>query len=100
MELITPARFLSEAGATPKAWNRKMLDCDKLKILEYFGDSAKVFTQFDFKAHFFKTDVKSTSSRKEVNRLVAHYFSSSSSSVTSKSIPWALQKSSICFMAL
>lgn len=49
VELITPARFLSEAGATPKAWNRKMLDCDKLKILEYFGDSARVFSGVDIK---------------------------------------------------
>lgn len=49
VELITPARFLSEAGATPKAWTRKMLDCDKLKIVEYFGDSSKVFSGVDIK---------------------------------------------------
>lgn len=49
IELITPARFLSEAGATPKAWNKKMLECDKLKILEYFGDSSRVFSGVDIK---------------------------------------------------
>jgi hypothetical protein len=43
VELITPARFLNQAGATPKAWNRKMLDSDKIKVLFYSEDSSKIF---------------------------------------------------------
>ena len=34
--LISPARFLSNQGATPKAWNKKMLSDNRLKI-EYFN---------------------------------------------------------------
>ena len=43
VELITPARFLFNAGATPKAWNRKMLDDPHLKVLEYKQKSGEVF---------------------------------------------------------
>lgn len=48
-ELITPARFLNQAGATPKAWNKKMLDSNKIKVLFYSEDSAKVFNGVDIK---------------------------------------------------
>ena len=43
VELITPARFLFNAGATGKAWNEKMLNDEHLKVLYYEPDSAKVF---------------------------------------------------------
>ena len=43
VELITPARFLFNAGATPKKWNQKMLNDEHLKIVQYEGDSSKVF---------------------------------------------------------
>ena len=33
VELITPARFLFNAGGTPKQWNQKMLNDEHLKIL-------------------------------------------------------------------
>lgn len=49
VELITPARFLNQAGATPKAWNRKMLDSDKIKVLFYSEDSSKIFNGVDIK---------------------------------------------------
>ena len=49
VELITPARFLNQAGATPKEWNRKMLNSDKVKILFYSEDSSKVFNGVDIK---------------------------------------------------
>lgn len=35
VELITPARFLFNAGQTPKAWNAKMLEDPHLKVLSY-----------------------------------------------------------------
>lgn len=33
VELITPARFLFNAGRTPKNWNQKMLSDDHFKVL-------------------------------------------------------------------
>lgn len=44
VSFITPARFLYNAGATPKAWNKKMLEDEHLKIEYYEQDSSKVFT--------------------------------------------------------
>ncbi|HFI0305024.1 TPA: Eco57I restriction-modification methylase domain-containing protein [Streptococcus suis] len=47
--LITPARFLFNAGKTPKAWNQKMLADEKLKVVYYKQDSSKVFAGTDIK---------------------------------------------------
>ena len=41
--LITPARFLFNAGQTPKAFNQKMLNDEHLKVLHYEPDSKKIF---------------------------------------------------------
>lgn len=49
VELITPARFLNQAGATPKYWNKKMLNSSKLKVLFYSEDSSKIFNGVDIK---------------------------------------------------
>ena len=43
VELIHPARFLFNAGSTPKAWNKKMLSDAHFKVLEYNADVSKVF---------------------------------------------------------
>lgn len=43
VELITPARFLFNAGKTPKVWNKKMLDDEHLKVLFYNPDPNGVF---------------------------------------------------------
>ena len=43
VELITPARFLFNAGSTPKAWNNKMLQDKHFKVVTYEPDSGKVF---------------------------------------------------------
>lgn len=43
VELITPARFLFDAGKTPKSWNKKMLEDEHFKILQYESDATKVF---------------------------------------------------------
>lgn len=40
---ITPARFLFNAGKTPKAWNREMLDDPHVKVELYEQDSTKIF---------------------------------------------------------
>ena len=47
--LITPARFLFNAGQTQKEWNKKMLSDPHLKVLMYEQDSSKVFPNTDIK---------------------------------------------------
>lgn len=47
--LITPARFLFNAGQTPKHWNRKMLDDEHLRVAYYESDGRKVFPGADIK---------------------------------------------------
>jgi len=49
VELITPARFLFNAGATPKAWNKKMLNDKHFKVLYYEPKSNKIFSNTDIK---------------------------------------------------
>ena len=49
VELIHPARFLFNAGSTPKAWNKKMLSDKHFKVLEYFPDASTVFPNTDIK---------------------------------------------------
>ena len=49
VELISPARFLFNAGGTPQSWNDKMLNDDHLKVLYYEQDSSKVFSNTDIK---------------------------------------------------
>lgn len=49
VELITPAKFLSNAGKTPKKWNEKMLKDPHLKVLFFEQDSSKVFSNTDIK---------------------------------------------------
>lgn len=47
--LITPARFLFNAGSTPKSWNKKMLTDEHLKVIYFEQDSSKVFPNTDIK---------------------------------------------------
>lgn len=49
VELITPARFLFNAGSTPKSWNQKMLNDEHLKVESYEPDASKVFPDTDIK---------------------------------------------------
>lgn len=45
--LITPARFLFNAGATRKAWNKKMLDDKHFRVIHYERNSEGVFRGTD-----------------------------------------------------
>lgn len=47
--LITPARYLFNAGKTPEAWNRKMLNDEHFRIIKYFDDSREVFSSVEIK---------------------------------------------------
>ena len=49
VELIHPARFLFNAGSTPKEWNRKMLANEHFKILHCERNSKKIFPNTDIK---------------------------------------------------
>jgi len=49
VELITPARFLFNAGRTPKKWNKKMLNSEHLKVLHYEQDASKIFPDTEIK---------------------------------------------------
>lgn len=49
VELIHPARFLFNAGSTPKKWNKKMLNDPYLKVIYYESESKKVFENVDIK---------------------------------------------------
>lgn len=49
VEMIHPARFLFNAGSTPKEWNKRMLEDPHLKVLYYEQDSSKVFANTDIK---------------------------------------------------
>lgn len=46
--LITPAKFLFNAGKTPKEWNKKMLNDEHFKILKYYQNSSDVFNGITF----------------------------------------------------
>ncbi len=49
IELITPARFLFNAGQTPKTWNQKMLKDKHFKVLFYEADASKIFANTEIK---------------------------------------------------
>lgn len=43
VQLITPARFLFNAGSTPKQWNKKKLEDKHFKVLKYEANSKLIF---------------------------------------------------------
>lgn len=47
--MIHPARFLFNAGATPKEWNKKMLNDPHLSVILYESDAQKIFSGVDIK---------------------------------------------------
>lgn len=49
VSLIHPARFLFNAGATPKEWNKKMLNDPHLSVPLYEANSQKIFSGVDIK---------------------------------------------------
>lgn len=49
VELIHPARFLFNAGSTPKAWNAKMLGDNHFKVMHYERDASTLFPDVEIK---------------------------------------------------
>lgn len=49
VEMIHPAKFLFNAGGTPKSWNEKMLNDEHFRILDYKEDASTVFANTEIK---------------------------------------------------
>ncbi|HOK69776.1 MAG TPA: Eco57I restriction-modification methylase domain-containing protein [Bacillota bacterium] len=49
VSMITPARFLFNAGKTPKLWNEKVLNDDHFKVVRYSPKSTDFFPNVDIK---------------------------------------------------
>ena len=49
ISLVTPARYLFNAGKTPKAWNKKVLNDEHIKVLLYNSNSSAIFPNVDIK---------------------------------------------------
>lgn len=49
VELITPARFLFNAGRTPKEWNTRMLNDPHFNVLMYERNASKIFPNTEIK---------------------------------------------------
>ena len=49
VSLITPARYLFNAGFTPAEWNNKMLNDEHFRVVTYKADSTEVFPTVDIK---------------------------------------------------
>ena len=49
VEMIHPARFLFNAGSTPKQWNEQMLNDPHIKVKLYEQNSSKIFANTDIK---------------------------------------------------
>lgn len=64
--LITPARFLFNAGATPKNWNQKMLNNEHVKVLYYKEDSSDIFQNVDIKGGVAITEINNVKTYKKI----------------------------------
>ena len=49
VELITPARFLFNAGRTPKSWNEQKLNDEHFKVLHFEKDASTIFPSTEIK---------------------------------------------------
>ncbi len=90
VSLITPARFLFNAGQTPEVWNQKMLTDPHLKVAFYEHKSSKVFPNTDIKGgvaitlrdtnHVFGP-IGTFTSRKELDGIIKKALASEFSSI-------------------
>ena len=55
--LITPARFLFNAGITPSDWNQKMLNNEHFRVLDYSSNSSDFFAGVDIKGGIAITEI-------------------------------------------
>ena len=72
VELITPARFLFDAGQTPKEWNREMLSDPHLKVEKYEADASTVFDNVEIKGGVAITYRDATQDYGPIGIFIAH----------------------------
>lgn len=72
VELITPARWLFDAGKTPKEWNKKMLSDSHLKVVTYERESSKIFSNTDIKGGVAITYYNSEKSITPIGRFIIY----------------------------
>lgn len=60
VELISPARFLFNAGGTPVDWNKQMLNDEHVKVMAFYSKSQEVFSNTDIKGGVAITYMDST----------------------------------------
>lgn len=84
VELITPARFLFNAGQTPKDWNEKMLNDEHFKVLYFEADGAKIFPTTDIKGGIVITY---RDPQKEFGKIKTFFMFDEMKSILSKVLP-------------
>ncbi|NLC92542.1 MAG: DEAD/DEAH box helicase family protein [Treponema sp.] len=72
VSFIHPARFLFNAGKTPKDWNQKMLNDEHYKVVDYWANSADVFPTVDIKGGVAVTYWDNTQVFGKIGIFVAH----------------------------
>ncbi|MGV2929235.1 Eco57I restriction-modification methylase domain-containing protein [Macrococcus capreoli] len=68
--LIHPARFLFNAGSTPKQWNEKMLKDEHLKVIYYNPNSKEIFSNTDIKGGIAITFRDKTKNFEAINQFI------------------------------
>ncbi len=72
VSFIHPARFLFNAGKTPKDWNEKMLNDEHYKVVQYWANSADVFPTVDIKGGVAVTYWDKTKTFEKIGTFVAY----------------------------
>lgn len=72
VSFIHPARFLFNAGKTPKDWNEKMLNDEHYKVVQYWANSGDVFPTADIKGGVAVTYWDKNKTFEKIGTFVAH----------------------------
>lgn len=76
VSFIHPARFLFNAGKTPKDWNEKMINDEHYKVVQYWANSGDVFPTVDIKGGVAVTYWDKNKTFEKIGTFVAHETSS------------------------
>ena len=72
VSFIHPARFLFNAGKTPKDWNEKMLADEHYRVVRYWASSSDVFPTVDIKGGVAVTYYDRNKTFEKIGTFVAH----------------------------
>ena len=72
VSFIHPARFLFNAGKTPKDWNEKMLADEHYRVVRYWASSSDVFPTVDIKGGVAVTYYDKNKKFEKIGTFVAH----------------------------